>query len=214
MRLLLRDELPASEKAETDLHLGLCRSCCRRLAAEFRAAEGTEPELLRAPDHLKARVMRGRERPAPRLWQLLSDFRTQAAAAGGLVLILIAVLALFPVFQPDTPEKPDRIDNPLRENLSLSNAPRLLSPETNAPVDVSSPLEFRWSKIDGAIRYQIFILDKKGAVLLQKEVENERFSPAGSEFRRAAGETYFWYVSAQMPDGAQADSEIGKFSVP
>lgn len=208
VKLFLQDDISEAEKEKFDVHLSLCDLCCHRVATEFKAVR-PEPELLRVPDYLKEQVKHQPVEKPIGFFDWVYAYRGQFAAAFGVVLI--ATFGIFYFIQSDG-NKFAPTENPLREDASLSTAPRLLSPEKDVQITKENS-DFSWSKVQGISRYRFFILDKLGNVVFQKGVQGENFSLGKSEESLRSGEIYFWYVSAQMPDGTETDSEIRKFSM-
>jgi hypothetical protein len=185
-----------------ELHLSECAACCQRLAQAYRLAR-PEPELMRVPRRLKARVLRQPRRVLWRAW--LYDFRRQMAAMATAVLLVTGVVFLWS--RGGETRRPPLTD-PLRQTAPLAEAPRLLAPVNGAEIN-AAPLEFRWAKAEGVSRYNFTLLDERGNIVAQTPTTEERFSFSALP----AGAAYFWQVTALRPDGTESESEIRKFVV-
>ena len=206
LNLFLNDEMSSEKRVASDKHLSLCASCCHRLAQAYKFAK-PEPELIRAPHRLTARVLREPQRRLTRLFNWLFDFRWQAVATAA-VLIITSSLAFF--IWRDANSRRIPITDPLRETTPLVVAPRLIAPENETEISITQA-EFRWSKVEGVSRYNFTVLDQRGNIVLQTSTMEERLSLSSSSVRLESGKPYFWHVTSQMPDGTEADSETRKF---
>jgi hypothetical protein len=206
LNLFLNDEMSSEKRAKSDTHLSLCASCCHRLAQIYKESQ-PEPELIRAPRRLTARVLREPQPRLTRLFAWLFDFRWQTVAATVAVLIITSSVVF--IIWPDANNTRTPITDPLREAAPLTIAPRLIAPENEAEINIAQA-EFRWAKVEGISRYNFTLLDQRGNIVLQTSTSEERLSLSSSSVSLESGKPYFWHVTTQMNDGTEADSETRK----
>ncbi len=72
------------------------------------------------------------------------------------------------------------------------------------------PLRFVWSRVPGAIRYQLEVLDAAGVAVVTGSTADSTFAVADAP-QLVAAEEYRWWVQAVMTDGTQLRSALRRF---
>ena len=217
-------QLPEQVKERVETHLADCSFCLDQVAFLLRM-QGAElpsevPEALLA----RARDLIGTEAAIP----LRSAYRWGAVAAAMASLALAATLWLqhpgsevvpsqpsvvapveSPSPQPRATAVPSVTPRPVRNGQKEVPLPALLFPREGSVV-AREDVEFRWKEIRRSLFYEIRVVTAEGDLIWkgQAKVTNARL-PA--DIRLAAGQKYFVWVRAYLPEGKTVQSKALAF---
>lgn len=199
----------ARSRARVAQHLAACGHCRARLGMLARLARIEDREDV--PEDLLARAK-----------QLPSGGRTglrtwHAAMAAAVVVLAIGLFVgggwfagLGPGGHPADPGG----ETPARQLRSLDHEglrPRILNPAADAELGPGAVV-FRWTPVEGALRYQVLLLDESGRPLLAQQLEATTWEfDDVSELQ--PGRRYYVRVIAELTDGRAAASGHTAFSV-
>lgn len=110
------------------------------------------------------------------------------------------------------PHKP--IEEPthgIRHGVSRSSAPTLVTPREGAVVKRSG-LEFRWTGPSRALFYEVRIVTAEGDLVWEGR-SNDRWIKIPPVLTLDAGQTYFVWVRAYLPEGKSVQSKASSFRV-
>jgi hypothetical protein len=186
------DRLDPDALEEFEAHMLTCDRC----QDEVRLALALQEEL---PAQVgDASVLAGAARRPRRL--PLAAVGTGLAAAAALLLVLVLPRsANLPTGLPDH-RAPSGIETPAE-----------LAPVPLAPVGaVERVSDLIWSRVDGANRYRVTLLDEGGNVVWESETPDTTIAipPAQS---LASGTTYFWKVDARFGFERWLASDVAEF---
>lgn len=207
LRLFVAGQSKAAERAQIESHLSDCRACRQRVIAEYRESQAEAVSVV-APDWLKSRVLAIPKDGPGRLSAKGLGWRRQMAAVAAVVIVTVLLGAVFLRSSFRTGELPK--NDAVRQEGGISASPQLLSPAGGAQV-TTNEIEFRCSEVQGAEGYVFTFLSDKGDIVFRTSTKEPLLKLKAAEVRLESGKTYFWYVSAKLPAGAMADSEVSKF---
>lgn len=87
----------------------------------------------------------------------------------------------------------------LRSVKNPSPRPEIILPKPNAVV-APGGLRVEWLPVEGAIRYEVLLMDNSGALLQKQELQETRWQPESMAARQHPGDL-FLRVNAYFPDG-------------
>jgi len=177
MLSLLRQEGSEDQRLEVLDHVMGCGEC----RAEF--------ELLRAMEEAGAATT---ERTAPVLGPSLRRFAPPLALAASLILVVTFA------HRSRSPEASD-VERGMADGITLL--------EPSAEIDEASPLTFAWKPVPGAERYELEVLDEKGALVWGAKTSGTSVTLSDPRLL-PPGKTYRWWVRATTGSGAQRASPV------
>ena len=217
-----------SERVES--HLADCNHCRQQVAFLVHRPEpvgevDVPAKLLARAEALGAR---GRARAVSPAWR----WATAAAVTACLVLVITLRMReqelgvapappAAPVVDSTPPEaaSPTLQDqaNPLRGQRSVRGEEAGLSlPTLLQPLDstqISGELRFRWRPVNGSLFYEIRVTTAAGDPVWQSERIHLTAGQLPTSIRLTAGEKYFVWVVAYLPEGKTVRSSAVAFTV-
>jgi hypothetical protein len=144
------------------------------------------------------------------------------ATAAVMILALAVVLERPEIGSPGIIEAPGQafpdgqpgMQRGTRQVRSVSNefhGPRVLSPERGGMVDPSS-LIVRWTKVEGTLYYDIYLLSDAGDLLVKERLTETQWSSAQPVDLEPGGE-YFIRVDSFLADGSTVSSDHVDFKI-
>ena len=186
LHLSARGELPPPENHELVEHLAGCTACgaAWRLARDLASDAGGEAVSDRRSE---GRLLR------PSVWRRAAPFAAAAA------LILVAGLGIRYLTGPDTQPEVYRAE--------MEDWLRPLG-DSDAPLAREACL-LRWTPGPEGTSYHVRVTDEDLRLLaVGKRLESAEFLvPAEALEELAEGASFYWQVSASLPDGRRLDSE-------
>jgi hypothetical protein len=174
---LLRQEGAEEQRLEVLDHVMGCGEC----RSEF--------ELLRAMEEAGAGTT---GRPAPRVGAGLRRFAAPLALAASLILVVTFA---------------HRLRSPAGSDVErgTANGITLLGPP--AEVDEATPPTFAWKPVPGAQRYELEVLDEKGALVWAGRTGETSVTLSDPRLL-PPGKTYRWWVRTTTESGIQRASPV------
>jgi hypothetical protein len=177
MLSLLRQEGAEETRLEALDHVMGCGEC----RSEF--------ELLRAMEEAAARTT---ERAAPMFGPSLRRFAAPLALAASLILVVTVA------HRVRSPEGSD-VERGMTDGITL------LAP--SAEIDETTPPTFAWKPVPGAQRYELEVLDEKGALVWGAKTSETSVTLSDPRLL-PPGKTYRWWVRTTTESGTQRASPV------
>jgi len=192
-----------SDRLAAEFHLAGCRHCRERLIALYDIeAEARFDEA--APSSLKHRVTK-----TPVHW--IHSLRPYVPLALAASLVMAVGLSIFVYWNTQSTSETPRIGG-LRRSSGASSDLALASPPNGAQLN-ASPVEFRWTDAGNGARYELTLTDEKGDIIIQEKPTTTSLVIDIAKLRLSTQGTYYWSVSARLPDGTSRESGIASFSL-
>ena len=210
-------EQRAGQKMEA--HLAGCGFCLAQVASLARLEDAKAPEEVPAALLALARELAARQAPAS-LWPA---FRWGAVAAATASLVLVVTLR---VRQPETtpalpaPSAPSRTEvtpspppapppatpprSKVRNGLTRQILPELVLPRPDAAIS-GEDVEFRWKEVPQSLFYEVRVVSAEGNLIWEGRASGTSLRLPG-EARLEAGQKYFVWVRAYLPEGKSVQS--------
>lgn len=206
-------------------HLADCDFCRGQLAFLVRV-EGTEP-VGQVPSQLLTRAREFRAKEDYSFW--VPTLRWGTAVAATASLALVAALWLNPpdmtvpppltpegpspetLVAPPTPPTPAEPLPSVRSRQLEPVVPELLFPAEGSVVQAGH-VEFRWRGIPRSLFYEIRFVTAEGDLVWRGRAEATRVQ-LPPDVQLAAGQKYFVWVRAYLPEGKTAKSAVVGFNV-
>lgn len=193
---LLAEKMPGTRRRRILDHVSMCEACAESVRMLLRA----EREI----DALLAGIPGSGSKNASFLHRLqTSRFGWPHPVVFGAVFLTLLVLVLLFVLRSRTPSSVWRGEPGVIE---------LVSPIRSAVQ--RGELEFSWRAYPGAESYQIEVYDPALLPVWKSgRLTSDRLTAPG-DLRSAlkSGGSYFWMVSARLPDGLLVKSELAEFT--
>jgi hypothetical protein len=122
-----------------------------------------------------------------------------------MLIVAMSAAAIF-FLRSSEPLPTDR----LRHQEGVSIAPRLIAPAAGAAIAMDQ-IEFRWAEDQGAVSYQLTVMNETGDIVFRAQSEKDRLTVKAADAKLESGKTYFWFVTAKSIDETTVDSAIFKF---
>ena len=190
--------LEGAARGRLEKHLASCEFCRGQVAAMAKLAEEPLPDV--APGLIaRAESLRAPRRAPNWRW---------AAAAGAVACL---ALVMTPLLRRS--EAPPKIEEPrvVRQAPSAAIRPELQFPLDGAEV-AGQNLELRWRGMEGALFYEVRILTADGDEVWKGRSDGTSVR-VPDDAALAAGQKYYVWVSALLPDGKSAKSAATAFTV-
>jgi hypothetical protein len=190
------------EQLLVESHLSRCRPCRERLIDLYD--EGQELRIEQAPAQVKERVAAS----SPDIPHLFTAGWRQTALPIAAVLVLAVGAATFVYWQRQTVEQ-QRPGEILRQSDKVSEVLRGLAPANETPA--TDKLDFRWTELPQAIRYDVTVLGESGETLIRRPSEAVGLTVNPAQAGLSFDRVYYWTVAARLPDGRSIESEPVRF---
>lgn len=196
--------LAEAERMVLERHLPLCRYCRARIGMLGRLEEGQASQripgsVLAAAKQLTHKAP-GRHRRLSPAW----------AAAAVLVMALFVFINRAPhPGQPSAPVEPaaPSIDESYSELRSLGREITAIDVTFPTPATGMRPGSLiSWAEVPGQAHYTIFVLSGAGDVVWTERLDSAEWVMQKS-LNLAAGDTYYFRVEAQLPNGRTVSSK-------
>lgn len=203
------DRLERAEQDRVAHHLANCAYCRARLGMLARLAESGGAQSV--PEDVLARAK-----------QIPAGARVRRRRWPAAVAAAVAMLAIGLVLTLGSPSNPGATGDggsmqreaPLPQLRSVEASalrPRILNPTEGSELEPGA-FEFRWTPVDGAVRYELLLMDESGGPLFTEDLENTVFRPARPQ-ELEQGARYYLRVTAHLADGRTAGSRHVSFSI-
>lgn len=193
------------EQLQVESHLSRCRLCRERLIEFYDERQELRSE--QAPAQVKDRV-RHLAASRPDIPHLFTAGWSQTALSIAAVLVLAVGAATFVYWQSQTVEQ-KRPGEILRQSDNVSEVLRGLAPANETPAP--DKLDFRWTELSHAIRYDVTVLGESGETLMRRPTEAVGLTVNPAQAGLSFGRVYYWTVAARLPDGRSIESEPVRF---
>lgn len=201
-------ELPQTEQARLEHHLGSCRFCLARIGMLERLHEGDSNK--RIPESVLAKAKQlNHIRPSRR-------YATGQSWAVAAVLVLAVFITTNPnqeFVQPATLSSPTLTEDNSRHLRSLDQHAMsldVLNLEPGASIEHGEQIQ--WSDVPGNLHYNVYILSNNGDVLWTQRLGGTGWVLSDS-LPLATDSEYFFRVEALLPDGRSVSSRHINFQI-
>jgi hypothetical protein len=197
--------LPAERRPACEEHLSVCAECRARVVSRFLAGRGGATSTRwRLPRRVRTSALRlGQQAVLSR-----SD-GPRLVPAWAVAVSVVAAVGLGAYFLAtrgpgtSTPEA-------LREDGIELDHLELRGPPPGAALD-AGVVAFEWTPLVEATSYRLIVLDRNGDAVAELTTTEAAMSWPATDARLLGGETYYWYVVAELMDGTERESEIRYF---
>ena len=202
--------LPRAEQDRLAQHLAGCAHCRAQLGMLARLAEDGQAAIVPGDILARAKQLPAGAPGMRRRWPAVA-----AAAVAVLAVGLVLTAGRHPDRGPvaGDPAAPNG-DTPSRQLRTLEPSalrPEILSPSEGGELGPGA-YEFRRTPVDGAVQYELLLVDDSGNPVLTERLDVTSFQPQGSPALEP-GARYFVRVTAYLADGRTAGSRHIAFSI-